>query len=561
MMRDTALKYHGLGFSVIPLSPNSKIPPKGFNVVKYRQERADIAEIWKWWEENPKYNIGIITGKMSNLFVVDIDSEVGLENINQFIPDSLITPTVKSPRGQHLYFKYPKQSITIGTGKKQLEGTDFRGEGGYIVAPPSVINGSSYEWLVNLDAPLADLPVVYINYLINSSIIYSNNYNYSNISERTSAPSVLQKSSCNMLQDVTISLTKGHRNESLFHVANNLIKGGMTKANALMILEILAKTCNPPIGKNEIVTICNSAIERAERKERNISREVDDFIESTNGYFSVTDCYNVLHAVTKEDRTAVRVALSRQKDKTIEKHGERDGVWKRINGETEFINFDLDEDDETPFPIELPFDLHELVEISEGNIIVVAGEFNSGKTTFLLNILKKNKGKVPIRYISSEMSKSEFKKRFRGFGIPLDFWKQDDKTDYVKKSCDFYSVLKPDGINIIDYLEFRDSEYQKGAEYLRQIHDRLGKGIAIVAIQKKEGLRMPRSGDMVLEKPRLAISFTKLDSSGEYPQGYCEIIKAKIPRLGKIDGKKLRYEIVNNGSKFSTLNDWGYLKF
>lgn len=159
------------------------------------------------------------------------------------------------------------------------------------------------------------------------------------------------------------------------------------------------------------------------------------------------------------------------------------------------------------------------------------------------------------------MSKSEFKKRFRGFGIPLDFWKQDDKTDYVKKSCDFYSVLKPDGINIIDYLEFRDSEYQKGAEYLRQIHDRLGKGIAIVAIQKKEGLRMPRSGDMVLEKPRLAISFTKLDSSGEYPQGYCEIIKAKIPRLGKIDGKKLRYEIVNNGSKFSVLNDWGYLKF
>jgi hypothetical protein len=561
MMRDTALKYHGLGFSVIPLSPNSKIPPKGFNVVKYRQERADIAEIWKWWEENPKYNIGIITGKTSNLFVVDIDSEVGLENINQFIPDSLITPTVKSPRGQHLYFKYPKQSITIGTGKKQLEGTDFRGEGGYIVAPPSVINGSSYEWLVNLDAPLADLPVVYINYLINSSIIYSNNYNYSNISERTSAPSVLQKSSCNMLQDVTISLTKGHRNESLFHVANTLIKGGMTKVNVLMILETLAKTCNPPIGKNEIVTICNSALERAERKERNISREVDDFIESTNGYFSVTDCYNVLHAVTKEDRTAVRVALSRQKGKTIEKHGERDGVWKRINREIEFINFDLDEEDETPFPIELPFDLHELVEISEGNIIVVAGEFNSGKTTFLLNILKKNKGKVPIRYISSEMSKSEFKKRFRGFGIPLDFWKQDDKTDYVKKSCDFYSVLKPDGINIIDYLEFRDSEYQKGAEYLRQIHDRLGKGIAIVAIQKKEGLRMPRSGDMVLEKPRLAISFTKLDSSGEYPQGYCEIIKAKIPRLGKIDGKKLRYEIVNNGSKFSILNDWGYLKF
>ena len=82
-----------------------------------------------------------------------------------------------------------------------------------------------------------------------------------------------------------------------------------------------------------------------------------------------------------------------------------------------------------------------------------------------------------------------------------------------------------------------------------------------MAVQKKENLRMPRSGDMIVEKPRLAISLSKYNSSGEFPQGIAEILKCKIPKLGKVDGKKLRFELQKQGSKFHVLNDWGYLKF
>jgi hypothetical protein len=206
----------------------------------------------------------------------------------------------------------------------------------------------------------------------------------------------------------------------------------------------------------------------------------------------------------------------------------------------------------------MPLGINDIAEISQGNIILVAGEFNSGKTSFVLNILKDNKEWLPLRYITSEMSKSEFKKRFATFGLPLSYWKQSDLTDYVKKSSDFHMAIRPDALNIIDYMEFRDSDYTKGAEYLTQIHDKLTTGVAIVAVQKKEGLRMPRSGDMIVEKPRLAISFSKLSAGTENPEGYCEILKCKMPKLGKIDGKKLSFEITNRGSKFNILNDWGY---
>jgi hypothetical protein len=109
-------------------------------------------------------------------------------------------------------------------------------------------------------------------------------------------------------------------------------------------------------------------------------------------------------------------------------------------------------------------------------------------------------------------------------------------------------------------LEFPEGDYTKGAEYLTRILDKLSTGIAIVAIQKKEGSRFPRSGDLVLEKPRLAIAFSKLEAGVENPQGICEVLKCKFPKLGRFDGKKTQFEIVNNGSSFQVINDWAFLR-
>lgn len=547
---EAALAYRSKGFSVIPLVQGGKIPPKGFSPIPYRERIASEDEVKSWWNENPNYNVGIITGKLSNLFVVDIDSDEGFANIQEYISDSIVTPTAETPRGgQHLFFKYPKESnLTIGAGA--IPGTDFRGENGYVVASPSINgNGKGYSWVISpfdKNVEFADLPSLYIKKI--NSIIYGDVTNAEN-------------QEMSVLQSVTFNLNKGYRDQTLFHVAHCLIKGGASKHDTLNVLELIAKQCNPPFPKNEIVTKCNSAIDRADRKERNLSLEISDYIAVTNGWFSVTSCYTVLQLVTKKDRTSARVALNRLKDKgIIERHSSQDGLYRKIETEFNFITFDDDEAPEVEYPVRLPLGINDLAEISQGNIILIAGEFNVGKTSFLLNILKSNKGKLPIRYITSEMSKSEFKKRFASFALPLSFWMQDEMTEYIKKSSDFHTVIRPDALNIIDYMEFRDSDYTKGAEYLTQIHDKLTTGIAVVAVQKKEGLRMPRSGDMIVEKPRLAITLSKYNSNGEFPQGVAEILKCKMPKLGKVDGKKMRFELQRHGSQFNVLNDWGYLK-
>ena len=534
-----------MGFSVIPIIPGQKKPIVSWQ--QYQKQKPTKEQIVSWWSQTPQANVGIVTGEVSDLFVVDIDTEEGQQNLLQYGFEKIITPTVSTPRGgQHLYFKYPQgTNITIGAGK--IKGTDFRGNGGYVLAPPSCNDkGKKYTWVIDLQTDLSGLTFPYIN-IINSSSVY-----------RSVTRSEIQEK--NLLQSV-ILFEYGTRDNDLFHTANCLVKGGMSENEIPQVLERLILSWGENPDKKWINAKIKSAMDRAKRKERNLTREVEDFIAVTSGYFTVTSCYMALQVVTKKDKGTVRQVLNRLNNKVIEKYGPKDGVYRKIETNFDFVYFDKNEPVEVEYPINLPLGLNDIAEISQGNIILVAGEYNVGKTSFLLNILKNNKNIIPIRYISSEMSKSEFKKRFATFGLPMSFWMQNEMTEYIKKSFDFHSVIKPDALNLLDYMEFRDSDYTKGAEYLTQIHDKLGTGVAVIAIQKKKGSRMPRSGDMVLEKPRLAISFSSYASTGENPMGVCEILKCKMPKLGKIDGKKLRFELQNRGSYFYILNDWGYIRF
>jgi hypothetical protein len=538
-------------WSVIPLSPGSKIPPKGFSVIPFRERIATRQEIESWWKENPNYNVGVITGKLSNLFVIDHDKhkpEYSEDEALKYIPDDIMTPTCTTPNGgEHQYFLFTgAEGITIKAGFAPA--MDYRGEGGYVVAPPSVNgNGKSYQWIDGLkadDVETAALEVSFINKITN--------YIYGNVTRPE-----------NTLAHVVTDVTKryiwedGKRDDNLYYVSQCLKDCGAENDYITQVLRAIIASWGE-VNERWIESKIKSATDRLARKDRNWQEDVDRFIAVTDGSFSVTECYHALLAVTKLDKGAVRIALNRRKDKTIQKVGSKDGVYSKLDQNIEFMTFD--DKKEVAYPVTLPMSLDSLVEISSGNIILVAGEYNSGKTTFLLNVLCDNKNKMPIRYLSSEMESSEFKKRFRGFGMPLDFWKPDEMTDYVKlkKNNDYHHCLKPDGLNIIDYLEFRDSDYTLGAEIMRQIHDALGGGICIVGIQKKEGTRLPRSGDLVLEKPRLALSLTK--HPGERELIIAEILKGKMPRMGKCDGKKAMYEIKDLGSRFREERAWGYWK-
>src|SRR3972149_2721060 len=104
-MLSAALWYAKQGYSVFPTGRNKRPLLKW---EKYQKERATEAQIREWWTKNPDANIGIVTGAISGIVVVDIDTEEGYEEIKKYISETLVTPTAKTPKGgQHLYFKLP----------------------------------------------------------------------------------------------------------------------------------------------------------------------------------------------------------------------------------------------------------------------------------------------------------------------------------------------------------------------------------------------------------------------------------------------------------------------
>lgn len=140
-----ALWYAEQGLPVFPLQARSKIPHKGTRGCKDATTDADT--IRAWWDRWPDSNVAIATGHL--LDVVDIDGPAGQASRcgswDMFTAlDVLATVTTPRPGGMHLYVPR-KEGISNGAGL--LPGIDYRGLGGYVVAPPSVTDVGSYRFL------------------------------------------------------------------------------------------------------------------------------------------------------------------------------------------------------------------------------------------------------------------------------------------------------------------------------------------------------------------------------------------------------------------------------
>jgi hypothetical protein len=130
-----------------------------------RDATTNPSQVRVWWTRWPSANIGIPTGSASGLAVVDVDprhgGDEGLASLvtkNGPIPE---TPeSLTGGGGRHLLFSH-RQGFR-NSANRLAQGVDTRGEGGYIVAPPSVhVSGRRYAWEGSSDPaemPLAELP-------------------------------------------------------------------------------------------------------------------------------------------------------------------------------------------------------------------------------------------------------------------------------------------------------------------------------------------------------------------------------------------------------------------
>ncbi|MCE5248819.1 replicative DNA helicase [bacterium] len=157
-----------------------------------------------------------------------------------------------------------------------------------------------------------------------------------------------------------------------------------------------------------------------DRKCLSLADQIREWIDVTKGEFIVTDCYKDLHLVTKRDKDNCRKILSRLCDEgMIEPCGIRRGHFRRIEGECERIDWKSADEDVLDF--RWPGGVERYVEVMPGNVVVIAGEPNAGKTAYLLNVVRMNMARHDIHYFTSEMGAAEFRKRLSNFSdVALD---------------------------------------------------------------------------------------------------------------------------------------------
>lgn len=163
-----ALDYARRGWRVVPILPGAKRPSIAAWVT---DSTTDPGKITRWWTARPDHGVGIVTGIHTGLWVLDVDvadGKTGDETLDQLeaahgrLPDTV--EAVTGSGGRHLYFNMPAGVvITNDAGKRLGHGLDVRGEGGQVVAWPTVhpATGRRYEWEVEHgpdDVDVADAP-------------------------------------------------------------------------------------------------------------------------------------------------------------------------------------------------------------------------------------------------------------------------------------------------------------------------------------------------------------------------------------------------------------------
>jgi len=251
-----ALAYLRRGWSVIPIKPRDKVPLIPWRAYQTRRPRP--AEVRAWFQRWPTANVAIVTGAVSRLVVLDVDpAHGGNRSLSALLQvHGRLTPTpsaITGGGGSHLYFAYPGVPVPNRT---HLEpGIDLRGDGGYVVAPPSVHpTGARYRWKrppgMTVIAPMPDWlgappprPA------------------------ESRAPAARAKPASHWQGLVRAGVTEGQRNNTVASLAGHLLHHDIDPG---VVLELLLSwneaRCRPPLPPDEVARTVSSIRRTRDRR-------------------------------------------------------------------------------------------------------------------------------------------------------------------------------------------------------------------------------------------------------------------------------------------------------
>ena len=231
--------YLSRGISIIPVLPKSKQPAILWS--EFQRRHPTDTEIEKWFADGANHNIGIVTGSVSGLAVVDLDGDeaVKFARAHGFSP----SPLVKTGRGYHVYYSYREGTRNFQK-RDNLPGIDLRAEGGYVVAPPSIHeSGVQYEWVKGKgldDLEMAELPGIVL----------------AEKPEQQKTP----------LRALYQGVSQGQRNDTLTRLVGSWANDKLTFAECLENALLWNSRNDPPLPEREIERTIKSIFEKHQRE-------------------------------------------------------------------------------------------------------------------------------------------------------------------------------------------------------------------------------------------------------------------------------------------------------
>lgn len=245
LLVDDAIRYAEHGLAVFPLQPHGKQPTDGSR--GFKDATTNVGQIRSWWSYAPDMNIGMATGAASGgVFVIDVDqhgeTDGGLElsiwqSEHGRFPET--ASSVTGSGGTHYFFKAPA-GVSVKSAAHVIPGVDVRGDGGYVVLPPSVHpNGNRYEWDMEPweDCEIAEADATVLEFV------------------RTDGAQERQRFE---LPDV---IPQGKRDDTLFRYACSLQAQGLPDDKIMTIVSDANRArCNPPMSDEDVRNKVRSAL-------------------------------------------------------------------------------------------------------------------------------------------------------------------------------------------------------------------------------------------------------------------------------------------------------------
>ena len=326
--------------------------------------------------------------------------------------------------------------------------------------------------------------------------------------------------------------------------------------------DMIAIAHTDPKMRYEAEQTMERVIRNQENKKENIAERIREWVNSTDGeWFYTRDTYDALQLKPGPPREAAYQSLLRLRESgEIEKDFKISGRYRRVLAHAVKMDWENAPTDE--YRIEWPLDIGELVEMYPGEIVLVAGEKNSAKTAFLMDLAYRNQAFHQVYYNHRELNESQLRKRIEASLV-------NDKQDverwraitFLSGSFDFAPALKIDDFNICDYVH-RTVDFAHMGDDIENIYQKMyggkGKGLVVVATQKYKGREWGLGGQTTLARPNLYITLSEGDRSQKIPHKI-KIKIAKSPRCGKSAKDMSRdFYVHGEGTMLVEASGWNY---